>query len=187
MKKKIITLGGMPGSGKSSTAKRLAEELGYRHFSSGDFLRKVAQSHNWSIDELIQAAQSDPAFDHEVDELIRQTAEESDLIIDSRLAFHWIPEGFKVFLALQPRTAAERTFAQIQTEGRIGQTATSVEEIHQKLLSRIEIDKNRYSKYYGVSYLDESHYDLVVDTAQHPLEEVVKIILEKYRAWLETK
>jgi CMP/dCMP kinase len=184
MKKRIITLGGMPGSGKSSTAKNLAAELGYRHFSSGDFLRQVAEKHGWSIDELIRAAEKDPQFDHEVDELIRQASMEENLVIDSRLAFHWIPESYKVFLNLDPHVAAERTFAQIKTEGRVGQQAESVQAIFTNLLSRIEIDKNRYFHYYGLDYLDESHYNLVVDTADHPLEEVAKIVLEKYRAWL---
>ncbi|MEZ4103369.1 MAG: nucleoside monophosphate kinase [Candidatus Paceibacterota bacterium] len=41
MKKQIITIAGKPGSGKSTTAKRLSGELNYAHFSSGDFFRQV--------------------------------------------------------------------------------------------------------------------------------------------------
>jgi hypothetical protein len=43
VKKHILTLAGAIGSGKSSTAKRVAAELGYRHFSSGDLFRTIAK------------------------------------------------------------------------------------------------------------------------------------------------
>lgn len=180
MGKRIITLGGMPGSGKSSAAKRLAEVLRYRHFSSGDFLRAVAKEHGWSIDEFNSAAEKDPRFDREVDGLIRKTGEEDELVIDSRLAFHWIPESFKVFLTIDPHTAAERTFEQLQKEGRVGQAATSLEDIYQKMLARIESEKKRYTALYGIDYLNTSNYDLVIDTATHPLEEVVQTVLQAF-------
>jgi cytidylate kinase len=182
----IITLGGLPGSGKSSTAKRLTDALGYQHFSSGDFLRKVAAHHGWTIDEFNRAAEENPKFDHEVDELIRTTGRKDNLIIDSRLAFHWIPQSFKVFLRVDPYTAAARTHSHIHTEGRIGQHPESVEDIHQKMITRIESEKRRYATLYSINYLDESNYDLVVDTAVHPLDEVVQIILDNYKEWLQS-
>lgn len=185
MHKRIITLGGLPGSGKSSTARRLADALGYRHFSSGDFLRQVAAEHGWTIDEFNRAAETDPKFDHEVDEHIRAAGEEENLVIDSRLAFHWIPQSFKVFLKVDLRTAATRTHTHIHAEGRVGQHPESVGDIHQKMLARIESEKKRYTALYGIDYLKESNYDLIVDTATHPLEEVVRIILERYQAWSE--
>jgi cytidylate kinase len=185
MKRRIITLGGMPGSGKSSTAKKLAESLRYRHFSSGDFLREVAAEHGWTIEEFNEAAEADPKFDHEVDEHIRKAGEGSELVIDSRLAFHWIPEGFNVFLQIDPHTAAARTHAHIETEGRVGQHASTVEDIYLKMMARIESEKKRYAALYnGLNYLDPSQYDLIVDTAEHSLDDVVRIILEKYREWL---
>ena len=68
---------------------------------------------------LNQTAEEQRDIDHQVDELLKHMGEtESDIVIDSRLAFHWMPDWFKVFLKLDQKTAAVRTFSQIQKEGR---------------------------------------------------------------------
>ncbi|HJU32017.1 MAG TPA: cytidylate kinase family protein [Hyphomicrobiaceae bacterium] len=184
MKKRIITLGGMPGSGKSSTGRRLAQLLGYRRLSSGDFFREMAHRRGISVEEINQVAESDVSLDHETDAWIRAQAEHQDFVIDSRTAFHWIPDAFKVFLKLDPHVAAQRTFAHIQEEGRVGQMAVSVEDVYEKTVARIESEKRRYQTLYGLDYTDASQYDLVVDTGPNDLETVVRAIAEAYRQWL---
>jgi cytidylate kinase len=185
MGKHIITLGGLPGSGKSSTANRLATELGYQRFSSGDFLRQVGISRGLSVEEISALAKTEPAIDVEVDAAVRAAGKQDNVVIDSRLAFHWIPESFKVFLKLDLHTSAERTYAQIKQGGRLGQVGGSVEEIYKNTLERVSNEQKRYTSKYNIDYLEEKNYDLVIDTAAHTLEEVVKIILEKYKARLE--
>ena len=106
MKKSIITLTGFPGSGKSSTADAVAEELHYTRFSSGDFMRAMAIKRGVTLDELQQIAKSDPTIDQEIDQAVRDKGDEENLVIDSRTAFHWIPESFKVFLKIDPHIAA---------------------------------------------------------------------------------
>lgn len=184
MKKRVITISGMPGSGKSSTADRVAELLGYRRFSSGDFMRAIASKHNVSIDEINKLAESDQSYDHEVDEMVRQTGEKSDVVIDSRLAFHWIPGSFKVFLKVDPHAAAKRTFIHIREVGRAQQDADSVEDVYHKLVARIDSENRRYLDLYGITYTDESQFDLVIDTGLFPLEDVARQIVEKYNGWL---
>lgn len=184
MKKSIITLTGLPGSGKSSTANAVAKMLGYRRFSSGDFARQVAASHGITIEEWNKKAETMPELDSEVDETVRKTGEESELVIDSRTAFHWIPEAFKVFLTLDPHIAAERTFRQIQQEGRASQSASSVDEVYQKTLARIESEQARYKKLYDLDYMDESQYDFVIDTANNSIDETAERIVAAYKKWL---
>ncbi len=186
MKKRVITLTGLPGSGKSSTADRVAELLGYRRFSSGDFMRAIAKKHDVSLDDINTMAESDRRYDHEVDEMVRRTGEKSDIVIDSRLAFHWIPSSFKVFLKVDPHAAAERTFIHIREVGRAQQTAESQEEVYQKLVARIASENKRYRELYGITYDDENRYDLVIDTGKFPLEEVAQQIVTAYKTWLES-
>ncbi len=68
MKKKIITIAGLPGSGKSSTAKGVAVALGYEHFSSGDLFRKIAAERGLTIEEINLVAEKQKEIDHQVDE-----------------------------------------------------------------------------------------------------------------------
>jgi cytidylate kinase len=143
-------------------------------------MRSMAAKRGVSIDELQQIARQDPTVDRDIDQAVRDAGKKERLVIDSRTAFHWIPDSFKIFLKLDPHIAAERTFAQIQSEGRKGQTALSVEEVYEKLLLRIESECERYKEKYGIDYRDESNFDLVVDTAKHSLDEVVSIIVEAY-------
>ena len=184
MKKHIVTLTGLPGSGKSSTANAVAQTLGYKRFSSGDFARQVAAKHGISIEEWNKQAETMPELDHEVDEAVRHAGESTDLVIDSRIAFHWIPDAFRVFLTLDPRTAADRTFAQIQKEGRASQQASTAEETYQNTLARIESERVRYKKLYDLDYTDETQYDLVVDTGVNSIEEVAEKVVAAYRKWL---
>lgn len=186
MKKHIITINGFPGSGKSSSAKLVAQKLGYEHFSSGDLFRKMAAERGLSIEEINFAAEKQREIDHEVDELLKKMAVEKDnLVMDSRMGFHWMPDSFKVFLDLDPKTAAERTYAHIKKEGRTSQSGASINEVLENTLKRRESEKKRYWDLYKVDNTDQKLFDLVVDTGVHDLEEVADIVIAKYREWLK--
>ena len=184
MKKNIITITGVPGSGKSSTAKGLAHALGYEHFSSGDLFRAMAGSRGLSIEGINVAAETQKEIDLEVDRWIEKLGREKDkFVIDSRMAFHWIPGAFKVFLNLDTRKAAERTFSQIQKEGRASQAGSSLEEIYVNTIARLASEKKRYRDFYKIDYTDASQFNLAVDTGKNNLEQVIGIIAESYKAW----
>jgi cytidylate kinase len=184
MKSKIITIAGALGSGKSSTAKLVAQELGYRHFSSGDLFRAIAKERGLSIEEINKTAELEKEIDYATDERLRQMAADSDLVIDSRMAFHWMPDSFKVYLTLNPHVAAERIFNHIQKEGRVSQEASSVEDVLKATEERKASEKKRYWNLYQVDAEDLSPFDAVIDTATADLPTVAKMVVEKYREWL---
>ncbi len=186
MKKHILTIGGLPGSGKSSTAKGVAHLLGYEHFSSGDLFRKMAAERGLSVEGINFAAEKQKEIDQEVDELLEKIGrEKNNLVIDSRTAFHWIPDSFKVFLDLDLKIAAERTFAHIQQEGRESQDGASVEEIFENTLKRTASERRRYRGLYNIDFTDKKQFDLVVDTDKNDLQAVIKIVAEAYQKWLK--
>ena len=185
MKKQIITIAGLPGSGKSSTSKGVAAALGYEHFSSGDLFRKIAAERGLSIEEINFAAEKQKEIDHQVDEyLVKIGKEKERLVIDSRMAFHWIPDSFKIFLDLDLKVGAERTFEHIQKEGRTSQAGSSVEEVYENTVKRLESEQKRYANLYQIDVTDKSHFDLVIDTETHDLNGVIGIVIAAYKEWL---
>lgn len=94
----IITITGKPCSGKSVVIAELMEKHGFSKFSAGEIFRKIATERGIDILELNRV--NDSSLDKMVDdEIVRQGKEnlEKDIIFDSRTAWHFIPESFKVF------------------------------------------------------------------------------------------
>lgn len=186
-KKQIITINGFPGSGKSSTADLVAKELNFKHLSSGDFMRNLALKRNISLNELSTKAEDDPEIDKSIDDEVRKVKEMDKVVIDSRLAFHWIPESFKVYLDLPTEIAKDRIASNLKTNKlrQESEGSSSVEEIYQKITKRLESEKKRYMELYKVDHTDKKNFDLVIDTNKNNLEQVVKIIVQEYKNWLK--
>ncbi|MBI2631077.1 cytidylate kinase family protein [Candidatus Nomurabacteria bacterium] len=187
MRKEIITITGTLGSGKSSTADKVANELGFRHFSSGDFMRQLAVDMGISLNELGEKAQTDDSIDLKIDDEVRRAGAEEKIVIDSRLAFHWIPESFKVYLDLSPEVARERILNNLNENAlrKKSENSSSPEEIQAKIDARLQSEKKRYKDLYGIeNHTDKKNFDLVIDTNKNNLEQVVDLVVSEYKKWL---
>ena len=184
MKKAIITIAGSLGSGKSSTAKALAQALGFKHYSSGDLFRKMATERGVSVEAINQTAEVQKDLDHRVDEWLQELYKtEEGFVVDSRMAWHWMPDSFKVFLTLDSDTAASRIFAQIQNGGRVSEHADSQDEVRASIERRLASEQKRYFDLYGVDPRDPKNFDLVIDTKDGDLASVTKLALDAYEKW----
>ena len=175
----IVTISGRPGSGKSVVASKVADALGLRHVSAGDFMRQMAEERGVSILELSRLAEEDPAIDAEIDgRTMLLAASADDFVLDARLGWHFVPWSFKVFLEVSPQVAAERIFrARRDTE----QENVDLETTMRAVEHRARSEAQRYKEYYGLDYTDQSHYDLVVNTSALNIEQVVARVLAGYR------
>lgn len=188
MKKQIITIAGKPGSGKSSTAKTVAAKLRFDHFSSGDLFRTLGKERGVDVLEANKASGVVEELDHLVDSKLQQMGKtENNLVIDSRTAWHWIPDSFKVFLDLDLEIAAQRILSED------GNHRQKSEEVHEdpkhyaeSLKHRMDVERKRYDAIYNINPYDTANYDLVIDTSNLNLEEVVAKVLEGYQAWLKS-
>jgi len=184
MKKQIITIAGSLGSGKSSTARAVASALGFRHFSSGDLFRQLAAGRGESIEAMNISAEAQRDIDLKVDNLLREMYRTDErLVIDSRMAWHWMPLSFKVFLVLDPNTAAERIFNHLRDEGRMSEAATSIDEVRKSIDRRFASEQKRYAALYGVNATDPLNFDIVINTKHNDLKTVTEIVSSAYRAW----
>ena len=184
MAREIITVAGSPGSGKSSTARALASLLRFRHFSSGDLFRQLALERGESIEAMNISAEAQRDIDLKVDNLLKEMYRtEERLVIDSRMAWHWMPQSFKMFLVLDPQTAAERIFDHLRREGRLSEDAQSVAEVRASIDRRSASEQRRYAALYGVDMTDPLNFDLVINTKHNDLLTVAAMARAAYEAW----
>lgn len=189
-KKHIITIAGRPGSGKSTASKAVAEQLGYEHFSSGDLFRAIGRERGVDVNQTNLAAEKEPqhekSIDYLVDQKLRDIGEQQDEVaIDSRMAWHWIPNSFKVYLDLDLETAAGRIINNMDPVRMEHEHIPSDPKAYAALLQeRLDSEARRYKKLYDVNPYDKANYDLVVDTGPNGPAEVVKMILDAYKKWL---
>lgn len=187
MKKDIIVIGGYPGSGKSTVRKILAEKLGYKSFSAGDFSRKLAEERGMTLEEFNEfIATQGEEFDNLIDkEQKRIEAQENEYVVDAHVGFHFIPSGFKVFLMIPIETSAKRIYEDRDSDIRVqsGDSMSSYEEALRRTKKRIENHKLRYKKHYGVNVYDVSQFDLVIDNSDMKAEAVAQEIIEAFNKW----
>lgn len=142
-------------------------------------MREMAAERGMTILELSRSAEGGDTIDREIDARTVSLAEErDDFVMDARLGWHFVPDSVKVFLEVRPEVAAQRIYrAQRGAEHEnvsLGDTRRAIER-------RTESEATRYMTYYDLDYSDHSNYDLVVDTSDRSIEEVVGAIVEHVR------
>ncbi len=188
-KKHIITIAGQLGSGKSSTAKKVADVLDYTHYSTGDMMRAIATEQGMTLGELSKIAETDMSIDKKLDDRNIEIGQMENIVLDSRLGFHFIPNSFKVYLDLDPKTSAERILNDKKNNPNRDKedkgNFDNIESIIQSIAKRNVSEKKRYKDLYHIDDpTSHSNFDLVINTKKIPLEEVSRIVVEEYNKWL---
>ena len=186
----IITLTGMPCSGKSSVAAYLKEKYGFEIIKVSQKMRVEAEKLGMNILEFNEyLLQNDLGgkFDRDLDDWTRELGEKrrgEKLIFDSRLAWHFVPESFKVFLDCSQEVMLERLKGSDRAEN---EKNVKDENGLNSLMQRVRAEDSRYVKIYGFSYLDKANYDLVVDTSGKNIEQVAEEIYKNYCSFCSVK
>ena len=177
-----ISLAGDLGSGKSTVSRILIERTGAEYYSTGKICRAAAAEHGMTIDEFNKYMETHPEVDKQIDDGLRALSSDSrSLIIDSRMAFHFVRPTFRIYLTTDARTSAER----ISADRREGESFATIEETARRVAARRESENLRYFEKYGVHIMDMANYDLVLDTTAIPPERVAELILSSLALWQE--
>jgi cytidylate kinase len=167
----------------------LAERLGYKKFSTGDFTRELAAERGITLEAFNELIANSKDIDLLIDaELERIEHEEDFYIVDSHLAFHFIPSGFSVYLDISLDTSAERVFNDKHAEIRIksGDTMKTLEEAKMRTKKRILNHEERYLRHYGIDPYVASQYTHTIDAEKYNQAEVADQIIAAYEVWLHT-
>ena len=164
-----ITIGGVPGAGKSTIGKMLAKELNYEFYSMGNIRRKIAAERGLTINEFNNLPEN---TDQQVDDYQTKLGKEGDnFVVEGRLAFNFIPNSIKLFFDCGLNVAAERIFKnQRESES----TYKTVDESYNALKKRMQNDSERYQKHYKIDCYDEKHFDHIINTTELTMDEVLK-------------
>jgi cytidylate kinase len=169
-----VVINGDLGSGKSTVSVELASRLGLRRISVGDMYREMAQRRGMTALQLNLHAELDDAIDSAVDNLQSEIARSGEqLVVDSRLAWFFFHEAFKVHLITEPNEAARRVLARPHSEV---ENYASLEEAKKNLHSRSESERMRFLTRYGADKYRLRNYDLVADSTRATPDEVTSAV-----------
>ncbi len=180
-----LALSGDLGSGKSTVTKYLIDKYGFVTFSTGNCLREIAKRMNISILEVNQYAETHPEIDREIDGKLTEEGKKSgNIIFDSRMAFHFVEDAFKVYLMSDVDKAAERIYVDCQ-KGIRGNVEKYISPTDAKeyILNRRASEVVRYKEKYGVDITDMTNYDLALDATHMSINEIAEKIYHEMVAF----
>jgi CMP/dCMP kinase len=171
----VVTIGGPPGSGKSTAGRRVAQTLGLEYRSAGELFRAEATRRGLTVEEFNQYAEAHPEVDRELDRAMQALATPGHLL-DGRI------QG-----ALGRRSGVPLHYIVVTAseEERVRRLASRDRqppaEARARLKFREESERRRYLRDYGID-LDREAADLTVDSTHRGPEEVTAAIVEHIRA-----
>ncbi|MFT4250328.1 MAG: cytidylate kinase family protein [Candidatus Woesearchaeota archaeon] len=171
----IITFSGHNGSGKTAVSKEVAKQLGFSWWGMAEITRAHAEELGISILEHDRMVANNPDIDRELDKKLAELSSKEDIVVDSRAGWHFLPESIKVFLTASEAVRAQRAFS----GQRSNEKYATVEDARRGLAERIEVFRSRLQKLYGINVYDEKNFDIVIDTSDMSVEEVVMKVLEE--------
>ena len=178
----IITITGDLASGKSLVAKRICSLLNADYFSTGQIQREIATKYGMTTLELNKFSETHPEIDQEIDNRVKMLAnDERQRVVDSRMAWHFLPDSFKVFLSTNIVCAAERVIA--DTERSNEPVYADRNDAMLKLQERKRSENKRYLELYDADCSCLSNFDLVVDTTYSVPEDTIKVIISQFDEW----
>ena len=172
-----ISLAGELGSGKSTVSAILTEKLGATYYSTGAIVRELAKRRGMTVVAFNSYMETHPEIDHEIDDGLKALSRDPRLlIIDSRMAWHFTQDTFKVYFTIDPEVAAAR----ILGANRDGEHAMSLEATVADTRARRASERKHYHDQYGVDIKDLTQYDFLIDSTTATPEQVAAEILLAY-------
>ncbi|TRN01782.1 cytidylate kinase [Sulfolobus sp. E1] len=167
----IIVISGPAGSGKTSVASRLAKSLSFKLVSAGNLFREIAKEKDMDVISLNRVAESDFEIDKSVDRRIYEyLLSEKDLVIESHIAGWLFREYANVTIYLWAPLKVRAT--RISMRDNIPYNEALIQ-----IIRREYMHYRRFKKFYGIDINNLSVFDLVINTNNMSLDNVVKVIL----------
>ena len=179
---KRITITGDPGSGKSTFARNVAGFAGFELITTGNMFREIAAKYGVSVTDLNKMAETQAEIDYEVDNYLQSLNNtDKNLVIDSRMAWHFVHNTLKIRLTVTPEIAVKRIFED-ENAASLRERFGSIEEAMREVNARRDSEVRRYYDLYGVDISDTHNFDLVLDTSYKAPEAVIEEFKQAFAA-----
>lgn len=170
MIRRVVTIAGPPGSGKSTAGRLVAEALGLEFRSAGELFRAEAARRDLSLEAFGEYARAHPEVDRELDRTMQSLAAPGRLL-EGRI------QGALCRRAGTPVHAIVVTAAEGERARRVaGRDRLSVEEALRRIRAREEVERARYRDFYGLD-LDRGPSDLTIDSTHQSARAVAAEIV----------
>jgi len=166
----VVTVGGPPGSGKSTAGRLVAAALGLEFRSAGDLFRAEARRRGLDLAAFGRYAAEHPEVDRELDRAMQALAVPGRLLdgrIQGPLCRRAGVPVYDVVVTAREEVRVQRVAA--RDGERVGEALRLVRE-------REASERDRYRRYYGID-LEREPPSLVVDSSDRPPDGVAEAIL----------
>lgn len=174
-----ITISGRIGSGATTLATKLSEELRWEMLDGGKLFRKLTQDHGYADKRADE-------FDLQYEENVKKTLQtETHQIIQSHLAgfdARGIAEVFKILVVCEDTDGVDKT--DVRIDRLVNRDHISIEEAKNEVIEREKQNLEKWRRLYAANdqnwvNWDRKYYDLIINTYSHNQEETLKLALEK--------
>ncbi len=167
---RVVCVGGPPGSGKSTAARRVAEHLKIEYHSAGELFRAEAARHQMDLLAFSKYAESHDEIDRGVDRQMLEWAQPGR-ILDARLPGP---------LCQQRSVPAHRFIVTASPDIRAARLAqrdgVTFDRARLDMRAREDSERIRYRRLYQID-LEKESGDLVLDSSHRTPDQVVSELL----------
>jgi cytidylate kinase len=141
----------------------------------GDLHRQMAEARGMSALQLNIHAERDETVDDRIDQLQAKMAKSGErLVVDSRLAWFFFTDAFKVHLIVDPTVAAQRVMSRPASDV---ESYPSVKEAINRLQERADSERLRFLRKYKIDKARLRNYDLICDSTRARPEDICDDII----------
>jgi cytidylate kinase len=176
---KSVIISGMPSSGKTTIAKKVAERFGLKYLSGGDLLKDIAVSKGyeetgeewWDTDvgmRFLEERKKSYKFDILIDQQLEKAIDQGGVVVTSPTAPWLVKKGVKIWL---------KAHTEVRTQRLALRDKITNEKALKIIIKRDSENINLYKKIYGFTIgKDLSVFHLVLDTDNISKNDVIEIV-----------
>ena len=165
MIRRVVAIGGPPGSGKSTAGRLVAEALELEYVSAGAVFRAEAERRGFDLEAFGRFAEAHPEVDRELDRRMQALARPG-VLLDGRIQGVLCRRNGIPVHAIAVTASEEERVRRVAARDR-----ESAEMARAHLVAREASERDRYLRYYGID-LETTPADLTVDSTRQPPHEV---------------